>query len=311
MQIAEASIDEAERMILEAISARRDAESVRGEDLSPEICPFVPREQTTNEIEPRKSVDIIHEEHVVIERVLDLLEQARVLIHHGESPPIGFKRWTIAFFFQFANRCHHSREASARSSVLQFRGVSSDGSPVGVMRAHHKQGRAQIHLMQHAVDKHDHAGWSLLAEEYTHLLRQQFQHEIYVLRQTAEVCGTDVDHADLAEVFRNVNRTQDTHEFGEQFDAQIEHWEQQFGISADPISSLAMSVQMGSKDREPKPTSIGSRTEMKMSRTVGEHGLALRDCETDMATFNSLMIERKEPTEDTSGPGREAPRKSK
>ena len=299
MQIAEASIDQAERMILEAISARQDAESVRGDDV------LIP------EIRPMRSSDIIHEEHAVVERVLALLAQACVLIRHGESPPIGFKRWTIGFFFQFANRCRHAREASIRPATLPFRGVSSDGGPVGAMLAHHKRGRAQIHRMQHAVDRHDPAGWSLLAGEYAHLLRQQFQHEKQVLLQMAEVCGTGEDHADLAEIFRCADRAQSGYEWGKQFDTQIEQWEQRFGISVSPMPSLAMLAQGESKGRETKPSSAGSRMEIKRPRTVGEYGLAIRDCETDMATLKTLMFDLKERPEDTSDPERGGPRKSK
>ncbi|MEK6261656.1 MAG: hypothetical protein AABP62_23905 [Planctomycetota bacterium] len=311
MQIAEASIDTAEQMILEAISARLDAESVTGDDLPPEIGPFVPRERTKTEIRPMKSVDIISEEHAVVERVLEMLEQACACIRHGESPPIGFKRWAIEFFFLFANRCRDSRAASVRSPVFQFRGVSSDGGPVGVMRAHHKQGRSLIERLQLAVDQHDHAGWSLLAGEYALLLRQQFQHEKRVLLQMAEVCGTEQDHAELAEIFRSVDCAQGGHELGKQFDGQIEKWEQQFRASALSGPSLAMSAYGESMVREMKPNFAGTLTEISAPRTIGEHSLDIRDCETDMTTLKSLMFDRTELPEDTSDAGRKAPRKSK
>ena len=311
MQLAEASIDQAERMILEAISARLDAESVKGDDATSEFHQPSPWEQTERTIRPLKSSDIIHEEQVVVERVLDLLEQACARIRRGEFPPLGFKRWAIGFFFQFANRCHHSKEASAWSPAVQFRGVSSDGGPVGVMLAHHKRGRAQIHLMQHAIDTHDHLEWSLLAGEYALLLRRQFQHENSVLLQMTEVCGTDEDHADLAETFRSVDRAQHGHELGRQFDAQIEHWEERFQTPTHPQHSWAVSARVRSKAQETQPAFAGSPKAMKLSHAVGQHSLAIRDCETDTTTWKSLMFEHQEPPEDTFQSGREAPRKIK
>ena len=313
LQLAEASIDQAERMILEAISARLDAESVRNDDDdgAREFRQFSPWEQTEQAVRPKRSSEIIHEEQAVVERVLELLEQACVRIRHEESPPIGFKRWAIGFFFQFANRCHHSRETSAWSPVLQFRGVSSDGGPVGVMLAHHKRGRAQIHLMQHAIDRHDHVGWSLLAGEYTLLLRRQFQHENSILLQMAEVCGTKEDHAELAEIFRSVDRSQRGHELGEQFDAQIEHWEVQFQKPAHPKSLSVLSTRERSQDREPDPAFADLPPTRKFSHSVGEHGLAIHDCETDLTTRQSLMFGHRETPQDTLDPGRVVPRKSK
>ena len=72
-----------------------------------------------------------------------------------------------------------------------------------------------------------------------------------------------------------------------------------------------MSAQKESKGRETKPTSVGSHTEMKMPRSDREYSLAICDCETDMATFNSLMFERKTLAEDASDTSREARRKNK
>ena len=50
---------------------------------------------------------------------------------------------------------------------------------------------------------------------------------------------------------------------------------------------------------------------MKMPRSDREYSLAICDCETDMATFNSLMFERKTLAEDASDTSREARRKNK
>ena len=308
MQLAEAGIDAAERMILEAISARLDAESVRGDDdVTSEFHQPSPWERTERTIRLLKSSDIIREEQVVVERVLDLLELACARIRHGDGPPLGFKRWSLGFFFQFANRCHHSQETSAWSPAVQFRGVSSDGGPVGVMLAHHKRGRAQIHLMQHAINTHDHLGWSLLSGEYALLLRRQFQHENSVLLQMTEVCGTDEDHADLAETFRSVDRAQRGHELSRQFDAQIEHWEERFQTPIHPKHSWTVST----RGTATEPALVGSPAAMKSFHPIGQHSLAIRDCETDTTTWKSLMFERQKLPEGTSNLGREAPRKSK
>ena len=198
-----------------------------------------------------------------------------------------------------------------REQVRKGTGTPYIVHPVGVMLAHHKRGRAQIHLMQHAVDTHDHLGWSLLSGEYALLLRRQFQHENSVLLQMTEVCGTDEDHADLAETFRSVDRAQRGHELSRQFDAQIEHWEERFQTPTHPQHSWAVSARVRSKAQETQPAFKGSPTAMKLSHTVGGYGLAIRDCETDRTTLKSLMLGHQELPENTSASGREAPRKSK
>lgn len=289
-----------------------DAQTTKGgTDVVLEFRPSVPCEPTKHAVRTECSCDIIHEEHVVVERVLELLEQACALIRHGEAPPRGFQRWAIGYFFQFADRCRHTKSVSARNPQLQSRGLSSDGGPVGVMLSDHKQGRTQILRMQDAVDRHDPTAWSLLAREYARLLRQQFQHENQLLRQMADVCGTHEDHADLSEIMRSTDRGQVGCEVDDRLDAQIEQWEQRFGVSAHPRASLKRPAREGSIERKAMPTSEAFRMDTAMPRMAGENRLAIVDCETDVAILKSLMCENTQRSEDSSETGRGSPRKSK
>jgi len=88
-----------------------------------------------------KSVERLKTEHELIERGLNLLEQAVNRIEAGQPLPEGFPQWAPRFFQQFADQCHHAKEEDVFFPILKQRGISEQGGPIGVMLYEHEIGR--------------------------------------------------------------------------------------------------------------------------------------------------------------------------
>jgi len=175
-----------------------------------------------------KSLDILIGEHALVERVLDLLERASCRIRNGQPLPADFERWAVDFLWQFAEHCHHAKEEAALFPLLQIRGISSDGGPVGVLVAEHKRARAYLERIQDAHNRRDQMGFALLSGEYAQLLRQHIATENKVLSRMVETCLSEEDDAELVERFHSVDHEQGGHELRLRYHAEIEQWEEAF-----------------------------------------------------------------------------------
>ena len=88
-----------------------------------------------------KSVERLTAEHELIERGLNLLEEAVARLEAGQPLPEGFPPWALRFFTQFADQCHHAKEEDVFFPVLKQRGIPEQGGPIGVMLHEHGLGR--------------------------------------------------------------------------------------------------------------------------------------------------------------------------
>lgn len=180
-----------------------------------------------------KSLDILKEEHSLVERVLDLLERAGHCFHAGQPLPADFESWAIAFLWHFADHCHHSRELASPFPLLRVRGISSDGGPVGLLLAEYKRARVYLERIRDAHQRRDERGVAVLLREYGRLLRQHIATENQVLSQMAETCLREEGDADQAESFHSIDRDQEGHELRGRYDAEINHWEAEFRVPVE------------------------------------------------------------------------------
>jgi len=58
------------------------------------------------------------------------------------------------FFSAFTDGCHHAKEEDLLFPMLQQRGVSSKGCPVGTLKLEHQQGRNIVRALSSAVEKY-------------------------------------------------------------------------------------------------------------------------------------------------------------
>jgi len=181
-----------------------------------------------------KSLDILKEDHALVERVLDLMERAGCHMREGQPLPADFERWAIDFLWHFAEHCHHAKEVGSLFPLLQIRGISSDGGPLGVLLAEHKRGLAYLERIQDAHSRQDRIGFALLSGEYSQLLRQQIARENQVLLQMVETCLSEEDDAELVERFHSVDREQRGQELRRRYHAEIAQWEEAFREPVGP-----------------------------------------------------------------------------
>jgi hemerythrin-like domain-containing protein len=121
-------------------------------------------------------IQVLMDEHRVIEKVLDALERAADL-----EVPSGFYDRALEFCSAFADACHHAKEEDRLFPLLEERGIPRERGPVGVMCEEHVQGRAYIQQMRDAAAAGDFNRVRRVSLMYVGLLRDHIAKEDNVL----------------------------------------------------------------------------------------------------------------------------------
>ena len=174
-----------------------------------------------------QATTILKQEHDVIERVLSMLDSVVAAARRGEEVPADFARWSIGFFRQFADGCHHHKEEEALFPLLVRRGLPKEGGPVGVMLSEHELGRQLIREMEAALDEtpRNNARFADAAGQYVSLLRQHIWKENNVLFQMAERLLSREDDAQLLESYKQSVCQTHGRALHEQLVAEVAAWE--------------------------------------------------------------------------------------
>jgi hemerythrin-like domain-containing protein len=98
-----------------------------------------------------KAIDILMQEHRVIERVLDAVEAATYSLEQGHRLRPGFFQDAAEFFAGFADGTHHRKEEGVLFPAMIDAGVPSSGGPIPVMLMEHEQGRTLVRAMRDAA----------------------------------------------------------------------------------------------------------------------------------------------------------------
>ena len=175
-----------------------------------------------------QATTILKEEHNVIELVLTMLESVVAGVRQGESVPAEFARWSIGFFRQFADGCHHHKEEEALFPLLISRGLPKEGGPVGVMLAEHEQGRRLIREMETATEENpvNAQRFVAAAEQYAALLRQHIWKENNVLFPMADRLLSPADDVHLLEAYEQSVCQIHGRALHERLVAEVQQWEQ-------------------------------------------------------------------------------------
>jgi len=100
-----------------------------------------------------RPIQMLVDEHAVINSVLDALEAAVARIGRSDALPPSFFEQAADFFAGFADRCHHAKEETHLFPRLEARGIPRDGGPVGCMLSEHEAGRAHIRALRAAAQR--------------------------------------------------------------------------------------------------------------------------------------------------------------
>ncbi len=175
-----------------------------------------------------KSPENLKQDHLTIERVLDLFELAGERVRTGQPVPAGFEKWAAESLWHFADQCHQVKEETALFPLLRVRGIPGEGGPIGVIMSEHVRGRSFLQRMLDDAVRRDHIGFALVAEEYAQWLRRHMFKENFVVFQMAESYLTDEDDLQLAERFRGIEQEFGGVQLHERFATEIELWEERF-----------------------------------------------------------------------------------
>lgn len=170
-----------------------------------------------------KATDVLTHEHRAIEIVLDGFDKASRLLEEGEHVDLSLMADCLDFATGFADRCHHAKEEQELFKVLEARGISSEGGPIGVMLHDHDEGRHLLKCIGKDLDKltqGDHSARQPLAEAmkcYAALMRNHIAKEDQVLFVLASRVLTDEDDEKLVDAFERLEETQIGHAVHERY----------------------------------------------------------------------------------------------
>jgi hemerythrin-like domain-containing protein len=138
-----------------------------------------------------KPIDLLMEEHRVIEKVLDALESfAKGFVGTTQDRQSADRFAT--FFRVFADSCHHGKEEDLLFEELMTMGMAADSGPLGVMLEEHELGRSCVSRIAAVAagdgewTSEERESFSGAVSEFVPLLRAHIQKEDRVLFPTAD-----------------------------------------------------------------------------------------------------------------------------
>jgi len=98
-----------------------------------------------------KAIDVLMDEHRLIERVLDALEEGAQRLARGEAVRPGFFLDIADFAAGFADGRHHQKEEGVLFPTMTQHGAPARGGAIAVMLEEHEAGRAFVRQLRAAA----------------------------------------------------------------------------------------------------------------------------------------------------------------
>jgi hemerythrin-like domain-containing protein len=153
-----------------------------------------------------KPIDVLMEEHRLIEQVLGSLESCVVAIEGGLAPERPLVEQYGEFFRGFADAFHHGKEEDILFQRMIERGFSTDSGPLAVMLHEHTEGRARVAVLrgvgqaEGAVEAAEREAMLTATLKFIPLLRQHILKEDRILYPMAlrALTGSELDQMETA-----------------------------------------------------------------------------------------------------------------
>jgi hemerythrin-like domain-containing protein len=153
-----------------------------------------------------KPIDVLTEEHRLIEQVLGSLESFAVAVEGGLAVERPLVREYGEFFRGFADAFHHGKEEDILFQRMIERGFPTESGPLAVMLHEHTLGRARVGVLRQtgqgegAVEAREREAVLIAAREFVPLLRQHILKEDRILYPMALriLTGPELDQMETA-----------------------------------------------------------------------------------------------------------------
>lgn len=153
------------------------------------------------------------------------------------------------FFSSFTDGCHHAKEEDLLFPMLQQRGVSSKGCPVGTLKLEHQQGRNVVRALRSAVEKFK-AGdpkargmISAVLKDAADLYTDHIWREDYLLFPMSDKVLLDPDREVLAKDFGEVEARFGS-SFQEKYELLVDKLEREIAQRAAHLNEDSAEVQV-------------------------------------------------------------------
>jgi hemerythrin-like domain-containing protein len=154
--------------------------------------------------------EILTDEHRLIVKVLDCLEEAADRLDSGDDVSAEFFLDVAEFAAGFADRCHHGKEEDILFVAMTAMDMPQDSGPVAVMLHEHDQGRAYTAGFRSAAEQMKSGDATAAADvvrnayDYVNLLREHIIKEDNVLFPMADQIIPADKMQKVSEDFRKV-----------------------------------------------------------------------------------------------------------
>jgi hemerythrin-like domain-containing protein len=158
------------------------------------------------------SVDLMLEEHRLIERMLEVLEECAERLDRGDGVPAEMLSGMLEFIQVYADAGHHAKEEDLLFPALAAHGLEPDSSSIGAFKAQHVSGRLFVREMRDALpaaSRGETAGaqaFAASAQDYIALLREHIRLENHHFAEYAAEYLTPEDDATLRAQMDAVDR---------------------------------------------------------------------------------------------------------
>ena len=156
------------------------------------------------------AIEILLQEHRVIERVLYALEIAADHLDRGHPVRAGFFLEAAEFIAGFADGCHHRKEEGVLFDAMVVSGVPATGGPIDMMLDEHQQARALTRQLRdgalrlEASDADAPPQIVRAARRYVALLRDHIEKEDEMLFPMADEMLTSAQQEEILRGFGRI-----------------------------------------------------------------------------------------------------------
>lgn len=179
-----------------------------------------------------RSVDLMIEEHRLIERMLRVLEDSAAILGRGGSVPAAMLDGMLEFIRVYADAGHHAKEEDIFFPALAGHGIVPEASAIGAFQAQHEAGRLIVRRMLDARqrmaggDADARRGFAESAHDYVALLQEHIRLENRLFAEYAEDAFSAQEDAALRARMDDVDRLRPPDQRSGRFERMVAEYEE-------------------------------------------------------------------------------------